>query len=56
MNKEEYAMLHYLLAKLRYELEISLMECDCNSKYAKQLRNQIEKLNEVSKIFIIDNE
>lgn len=56
MNKNEYANLHYLLAKLKYELEMVLMEIDANSKYAKQVRTQIEEIDDIMKIFIVECE
>lgn len=56
MNKQEYADFHYLLAKLKYELQIVLLECDANSKYAKQVRTQIGEIDDIMKIFIIENE
>ena len=56
MNKNEYADLHYLLAKLKYELEIILLESDANSKYAKQVRTQIGEIDDIMKIFIVECE
>jgi hypothetical protein len=56
MNKNEYADLHYLLAKLKYELSITMLECDVNSKYAKQLKRQIEEIDDIMKIFIVECE
>lgn len=56
MNKQDYAELHYLLAKLKYELEIILLESDANSKYARQIRTQIGEIDDIMKIFIIEND
>lgn len=56
MNKEDYAKLHYLLAKLKYELSITMFECNSDSKYAKQLKRQIEEIDDIMKIFIVECE
>lgn len=54
MNKEEYVQLHTLLAKLKYELEIEMLEV--TSDYIKELRKQIDAIDEVMKIFIVECE
>ena len=55
MSKEEYANLHYLLAKLKYELLIESYECDSASDYVKELREQVEAIDLIMKVFIIEN-
>ena len=54
MNKEEYIQLHTLLAKLKYELGIEILEAI--TEYAKELRKQIDAIDEVMKIFIVECE
>ena len=54
MNKEDYVHLHTLLAKLRYELEIELLEV--NDTYINELKKQIEAINTVMEIFIVEGE
>lgn len=54
MNKEDYVHLHTLLAKLRYELEMELLEV--NDNYINELKKQIEAINTVMEIFIVDSE
>lgn len=49
MSKEEYAELHYLLAKLKYSCaemigSVSMLEID----------DMIEKINDVQRILIVD--
>lgn len=55
MSKEEYANLHYLLAKLKYELLIESYECDSASDYVKELKEQVEAIDLIMKVFIIEN-
>ena len=52
MNKEEYAKLHYLLAKLKYELEIEILEA--TEEYATEIRGHIEAIDNVMKVFIME--
>lgn len=54
MNKEDYAQLHYLLAKLKYELLMDCYECDSASDYVKQLEKQVEAIDEIMKVFIVE--
>lgn len=54
MNKEDYVHLHTLLAKLRYELEMELLEV--NDNYINKLKKQIEAINTVMEIFVFDSE
>ena len=53
MNKEEYIQLHTLLAKLKYELNIELLNVT-NNEYLEELRKQIDAIDEVMKIFIVE--
>ena len=53
MNKEEYIQLHTLLAKLKYELEIELLE-SANKEYLEELRGHINAIDDVMKIFIVE--
>lgn len=53
MNKKDYSELHRLLAILRYELEIMSLETD-NKKYREQLRGQISSIENIMKIFIVE--
>jgi hypothetical protein len=53
MNKKDYSELHRLLAILRYELEIIFLETD-NKKYREQLRGQISSIENIMKIFIVE--
>ena len=55
MNKEEYVQLHKILAKLKYELEIQMLEVD-DFDYIKELKKQSKAIDEVMKIFIVDCE
>lgn len=55
MTKEEYIQLHTLLAKIKYELEIEMLEVT-NEAYIEELRKQIDALDEVMKIFIVECE
>jgi len=54
MNKEDYVHLHTLLAKLRYELEMELLEV--NDNYINELKKQIEAVNTVMEIFVVEGE
>lgn len=55
MSKEDYAQLHYLLAKLKYELSMISFECH-SEDYKKELEEQIKAIDLVSKIFIVECE
>lgn len=55
MNKEDYIQLHTILAKLKYELEIELLEVT-SKEYMEELRKQIMAIDEVMKIFIVECE
>ena len=50
MDKEEYAELHYLLAKLKY----CLAEMQINSNHKNLFDKQIDEINDICKICIID--
>lgn len=52
MSKEDYVSLHTLLAKLKYELEIELLES--TEEYANEIRGHIEAINDVMKVFIME--
>lgn len=49
MSKEEYAELHYLLAKLKYTYAEMI-----NSVSMLEINDLIEKINDVQRILIID--
>lgn len=53
MNKEDYIQLHTILANLKYELEIEILNV-ANEKYIAELRKQIDAIDEVMKIFIVE--
>ena len=55
MKKEEYIQLHTLLAKLKYELEIEILD-GATKDYLEELRKQIDAIDEVMKIFIVECE
>lgn len=55
MSKEDYANLHYLLAKLKYELVMESYECDSAGEYLKELKEQIEAIDIIMKVFIVEN-
>lgn len=55
MNKEEYVQLHTLLAKLKYELEIEILNIS-NKEYVEELRGNINAIDDVMKIFIVECE
>jgi len=52
MNKKEYAMLHYLLAKIKYELakDLSLIS---NKKLRDKNTSLIKSIDEIEKIILI---
>lgn len=54
MNKKDYVLLHSLLAKLKYELQIELLEV--HQDYIDEVKKQIEAVDEVMKIFIVECE
>lgn len=54
MNKNEYVELHRLLAKLKFELSISICETSDN-KLIKEYRDDIEAIDKIMQVFIIDN-
>lgn len=53
MNKEDYAQLHYLLSKLRYELEICFCKSN-NKKHADKIRGHITAIEDIMKVFIME--
>lgn len=53
MNKKEYAMLHYLLAKLKYDLAKDMFSIT-NKKLINKNRSLIESINELEKLIFID--
>lgn len=53
MNKEDYAKLHYLLAKLKYELEVDLCSVT-NQEYATEIKGHIEAIDDVMKVFVME--
>lgn len=53
MDKDEYVELHTSLAKMKYELEIMILEASDNN-YITELRKQIDAIDEVMKIFIVE--
>ena len=52
MNKKEYAMLHYLLAKLKYDLAKD-MSTILNKKLLYKNRSLINSIDEIEKLIII---
>lgn len=50
MDKEEYAELHYLLAKLKYTCAEML-----NNFNMLELNDMIEKINDVQRMLFVDN-
>lgn len=55
MNKEDYVQLHTILAKLKFELQMNLMEIS-DIDYLRELRTQIDAIDEVMKIFVVECE
>lgn len=55
MSKEDYAQLHYLLAKLKYELKMISFECH-SEDYEKEVEEQIKAIDLISKVFIVECE
>lgn len=55
MNKEEYIKLHTILSKIRYELEMELLEVS-DFELIQDIRKQIAAIDEVMKIFIVECE
>lgn len=55
MNKEEYVQLHTLLAKLKFELQMDLVQMS-EINYLQILRTQIDAIDEVMKIFVMECE
>lgn len=53
MNKNDYVNLHRLLAILKYELNIELLETSDNIEI-KNLQSDIEAIDKVMSIFIIN--
>ena len=53
MSKEDYAQLHYLLAKLKYELSMMSFECQSEA-YGKELDEQIKAIDLIQKVFIVE--
>lgn len=54
MNKEEYAKLHYLLAKVKYNLAEDLIRLS-NKKLENKYRNIIQSIDEIEKLIFLDN-
>lgn len=53
MSKKEYAILHYLLAKLKYDLaEMSIKATSLHNIFEKQM----SEIDDICKICIIDGE
>lgn len=52
MNKEDYSQLHYLLAKLKFELAITICESS-NGKYIEETQKHIESIDDIMQVFII---
>ncbi len=52
MNKKEYAMLHYLLAKVKYDLAKDLSKIS-NKKIQDKNRTLINYINELEKLIIV---
>lgn len=52
MNKKDYVLLHTLLAKLKYELEMELLKAI--EKYAIEMKENIKAIDEIMKIFIVE--
>lgn len=55
MNKEDYAQMHYLLAKLKYLLAKDLMRIT-NKKLKNQIRGTINNIDNICKIVIIEKD
>lgn len=55
MNKEEYAMLHYLLAKVKYDLAKDLVTMS-NKKARDKNTTLINDINEIEKLCMVDDE
>lgn len=55
MNKEEYAMLHYLLAKVKYDLSKDLVTMS-NKKARDKNTTLINDINEIEKLCMVDDE
>ena len=53
MNKEEYAIMNYLLGKIRYELIKMKFQVEENSKSYQQIEKELKDIENVSKICII---
>ena len=51
MNKKDYVLLHTLLAKLKYELEMELLKAI--EKYAIEMKENIKAIDEIMKIFVM---
>lgn len=53
MNKNDYVNLHRILAILKYELNIELLEAN-DETYIKNLQSDIEAIDKVMNIFIVE--
>lgn len=53
MNKKEYAMLHYLLAKVKYDLAKDLTLTTLNKKIRDKNETLIKYINEIEKLIVI---
>lgn len=54
MNKEEYAKLHYLLAKMKYEEYKSLISENLSPKTKQNIKEMISCIEKIEKICIIE--
>lgn len=52
MNKKDYVLLHTLLAKLKYELEVDLCSVN-NESHVTEIRGHIEAIDDIMKIFVM---
>lgn len=55
MNKEEYAELHYLLGKYKYDLGEMILKNISNDHIVKQYEGLIDKINDILRFCIIVN-
>lgn len=54
MNKEEYAQLHYLLAKIKYEEVSTLMSSNISDKAKNIIKDIISAVEKIEKVCILD--
>lgn len=55
MNKEDYVQLHTLLAKMKFELEVDMLE-NSDLEFIVETKKQIKAIEEVANIFIVECE